>query len=95
MSDGVPLDWGPYDLAPRVEPTGDAVLCLHGLTGTPYEVRPLAEALADRGMRARGPLLPGHGGRPEELAALTYSAWTESVQREFLALRRDHERVFV
>lgn len=95
MSADVLVDAGPYDLAPRGEASGDAVLCIHGLTGTPYEVRPLAEALADRGLRARGPLLPGHGGPPEELAALPYSAWTDAVQREVAELRREHRRVFV
>jgi len=89
------VDAGPYDLAPRGEATGDAALCIHGLTGMPYEVRPIAEALADRGLRARGPLLPGHGGEPEVLAKLPYTAWTEAVGRELAALRRDHERVFV
>jgi len=92
-SEGV--DAGPYDLAPRGAATGAAALCIHGLTGTPYEVRPIAEALAARGLRARGPRLPGHGGAPEPLAALPYGAWTEAVRRELQALRRDHERVFV
>ena len=64
MSAPEPVVPGPYDLEPRGATTGDAVLCIHGLTGTPYEVRPLAEALADRGLRARGPLLAGHGGTP-------------------------------
>jgi carboxylesterase len=89
------VDASPYDLAPRGPATGDAVLCVHGLTGTPYEVRPLAEALADRGLRARGPLLPGHGATPLELSRVPYREWAEAVRGEFVSLRAEHERVFV
>src|SRR5436853_6116137 len=45
----------------------DACLLLHGLTGAPSEVRPIGEALAKAGMRAVGPLLPGHGTTPRAL----------------------------
>jgi carboxylesterase len=48
----------------------DACLLLHGLTGAPSEVRPLGEALAAAGLRAVGPLLPGHGTSPRDLAAV-------------------------
>jgi len=48
--------------------TGDvACLLLHGLTGSPAEVRPVGEALAKAGFRAVGPLLPGHGTTPRDL----------------------------
>ena len=49
----------------------DACLLLHGLTGAPSEVRPVGEALAKAGVRAVGPLLPGHGTRPEDLQKLS------------------------
>jgi hypothetical protein len=51
----VPVDAAPFDLGDG----RDAALCLHGLTGTPYEIRPIGEALAAAGVRAIGPLLPG------------------------------------
>ena len=56
-------DWGPFALGDGP----DACLLLHGFTGSPAEVRPLGEALAAAGMRAVGPLLPGHGRAPEAL----------------------------
>ncbi|MEM7412265.1 MAG: alpha/beta fold hydrolase [Myxococcota bacterium] len=73
----------------------DAALCLHGLTGTPYEVRRLGEALAEHGVRAVGPCLPGHGGEPEALAEIPYEAWLEAARARYRALRAEHERVFV
>lgn len=49
----------------------DACLLLHGLTGAPSEVLPVAQALARAGIHCLGPLLPGHGTRPEDLFGLT------------------------
>lgn len=87
-----PVEAGPFDL-PGTD--GEAALCLHGLTGTPYEVRPLGEALAARGIRALGPLLPGHGGTPEVLRGVPHTAWMEAVRDAWRGLRREHERVHV
>jgi len=49
------------------------VLLLHGLTGTPYDVAPFAEALHARGFAVRGPLLAGHG----DLTALETTSWRD------------------
>ena len=92
MSDAAPAaDPGPFDLPGD----GPAVLCLHGLTGTPYEVRPLGEACAARGMRAVGPALPGHCETPQALARVTHDAWLDAARDRLGALRGEHERVFV
>ena len=86
------MDVSPFDLGGR----GDAaVLCLHGLTGTPYEVRPLGEAFAERGHRAVGPVLPGHNSSPAKLAAVSHTTWLDCTRVELTQLRREHERVFV
>jgi carboxylesterase len=57
-----------------------AALCLHGFTGTPFEVRPLAEALAAQGFTALAPVLAGHGRTVEELAATTHRDWLASAE---------------
>ncbi len=91
------VDPSPFDLCRGGSPAGvpAAALCLHGLTGTPYEVRPLAEAIARRGIRARGPVLPGHDSTPEALAAIPRSVWLSAVRDEYRHLRAAHRRVFV
>jgi len=91
----VAVDPSPFDLAGAgADGARAAALCLHGLTGTPYEVRPVAEELARRGLRARGPALPGHNATPEELAGVRHDEWLEAVRDEAAKLRAEHERVF-
>jgi carboxylesterase len=72
-----------------------AALCLHGLTGTPYEVRPLAEAISAVGIRAVGPALPGHNETPERLAATSYTDWLEAARATFQRLRENCDSVFI
>ena len=91
--DDVSVDPRPFALGP-VESEA-AVLCLHGLTGTPYEVRPLAEAFAAAGLRAVGPALPGHGKSPADLAAIgSWEEWADAARSELRDLTARHQRVF-
>lgn len=71
-----------------------AALCLHGLTGTPYEMRPIGEALAAAGITAVGPALPGHNATPEELARVPHEAWLDAARAALARLRATHARVF-
>lgn len=71
-----------------------AALCLHGLTGTPYEVRPLGEALSGAGIRAVGPALPGHNQTPRQLAEVHHEQWLEAARSRLAELREQHDRVF-
>jgi carboxylesterase len=63
-----------------------AVLCVHGLTGTPWEVRPIGETLARSGYATVGPLLAGHGD-VDSLEASTWRDWYASVETAFDTLR--------
>jgi len=67
---------------------GVSALLIHGLTGTPYEMRYLGERLAARGVRVRGVKLAGHAGTPEELGAAGYDNWYESVVAGLEELRQ-------
>lgn len=82
---------GPIDI-----PGGPtAVLCLHGLTSTPYEMLPIAEALAAGGHRVRAPRLVGHGTRPEALQHTRWADWLATARRAFDLLAAEHEHVFI
>ena len=61
-------------------------LLIHGFLGSPRELRPLAQELADAGVTARGVLLPGFGAdiarlktvRAKEWLAAARAAWEET-----------------
>jgi carboxylesterase len=62
-------------------------LLVHGLTGTPYEMRGLGERLHAAGYSVRGVCLPGHAGDVDELARCRWQDWYASLDRELDELR--------
>jgi carboxylesterase len=66
---------------------GPAVLCLHGFTGTPYEVAPLARGLANAGFSVSAPMLAGHGESAAALATTRWQDWLASAEAAFDQLR--------
>jgi carboxylesterase len=84
-------DAGPF----RFDGDRRGVLLVHGFTGTPFEMRLCGEALARRGYSVVGPLLAGHGGSAEELAATRWPDWYATVERAFDELRARTDRVAV
>ena len=72
---------------------GVSALLVHGLTGTPFEMRYLGERLAARGVRVRGVKLAGHAGMPEELGPVSYDNWYESVVNGLEELRQYGEPI--
>lgn len=73
---------------PGAPVAGVSALLIHGLTGTPYEMRYLGGRLAARGVRVRGVRLAGHAGTPEELGTAGYDNWYESVVKGLEELRQ-------
>jgi carboxylesterase len=72
-----------------------AVLLIHGLTGTPSEVKAVGKAIARRGYTVHGVQLAGHCGTEAELLATGWREWYRSVEDAFERLKRRHEVVFV
>ncbi len=71
------------------------VLLLHGLTGMPSEMRPLARYLRTRGCEIAAPLLPGHGATHRELLATTWRDWVGGARRALHDLSAQGEPVVV
>jgi carboxylesterase len=71
------------------------VLLCHGFTGTPATMRPWGEHLADAGFSVRCPRLPGHGTTWRECNRTRWPDWYGCVRREFDALARECDAVFV
>ncbi|GAB6931676.1 alpha/beta hydrolase [Calditerricola satsumensis] len=53
---------------------------IHGFTGSPYEVAPLADHLAARGVRVYTPVLAGHEGSGRTLRQVTWQDWIRSAE---------------
>jgi len=65
------------------------VLLVHGLGGTPIELRFIAHALAHAGHTVHCCQLAGHCGTPEELRRSTWREWYQSVEAAHDRLRSD------
>jgi carboxylesterase len=74
---------------------GVSALLIHGLSGTPFEMRYLGERLAAAGVRVCGVRLAGHAGAPEDLGAATNTQWYECVVEGFERLHRQGDPVAV
>src|SRR5579859_654359 len=84
-------DWSTFEL-PGGSP---GVLLVHGFTGDPREMRPLAEMLNRLGLYCYVPLLPGHGVPPMELHGLTDEQWLDAARAGLDHVRAQHEKVLV
>lgn len=75
--------------------SGIGVLVLHGFTGAPASVLPLARAFAAEGWNVECPLLSGHGTRWQDLVGVPAEAWLEDAERALARLQARSRKVFV
>jgi carboxylesterase len=78
-------------IIPGAEPWSSAggshgVLVLHGFTGNPQSMRPLAEAVAAAGFTVDLPLLPGHGTSVEDMLPTRWDDWSAAAESAYQAL---------
>lgn len=71
------------------------ILLGHGFTATSAEVRPLAKKLHDKGYTVAGPLLPGHGTRPQDLNQVRWQDWVRTGESSLEQLFQACEVVFI
>ncbi len=77
-----------------------AVVCVHGLGATPFEVRPVGEALFKAGFHVEGPAVFGHALAPlEEGIAIfhqsTREQWLHSVREVIVRLKGRFPKIFL
>ena len=70
-------------------------LVLHGFTGNPQSMRPLAVALGKAGFTVDLPLLPGHGTAVEDMVPTRWEDWSGAAETAYLALATRCEKVMV
>lgn len=74
--------------------SGPAVLLIHGLTGTPSEMRFIGKALGKAGFTVYGMQLAGHCGTEDDLLVTTWHDWYASVETAHAELVARHGSVF-
>lgn len=84
------------DVLPGAEPMSAdggrvGVLVLHGFTGNPQSMRPLAEAFAGAGYAVEMPLLSGHGTSVDDMLTTSWADWSADAEAAYerLAARTD------
>ncbi len=81
----------PYELRPDHGPPYEhGIVLIHGLSDSPYILKPLARHFRDRGFLVRGILLPGHGTVPGDLTTVDAAAWKQALS---WAVNRTRPRV--
>lgn len=69
------------------------ILLIHGLGGTPVEVRFIAQGLARAGFTVMCCQLAGHCGTPEDLRASTWRDWCDSVEKAHDRLKAECDTI--
>lgn len=73
----------------------NAVLLIHGLTGSPFEMRYLAKRLNKAGFAVKAPCLAGHGTTMEDLKKTRWQDWYMTVSETFKELKKNYSSVAV
>ncbi len=85
----------PWSQAGSGERARRGILLVHGFTGSPVSLRPLAEALAARGFTVDLPRLPGHGTNFRDMVKTRYADWREGVRADAARLRGRVDRLVI
>jgi carboxylesterase len=74
---------------------GHGALVLHGFTGNPSSMRPLAEALHAAGYTVDLPRLPGHGTSLDDMMKTGWADWSMAAEEALSALAARVDKVIV
>lgn len=70
-------------------------LCLHGFTGSPYEIQPITDYLKEHtDWELAVPTYPGHG-EVLHLKGIAHKLWIDEAEQAFLELQKNCERVYI
>lgn len=84
---------GPVGFIERKGSVG--VLLIHGLTGTPTEMKQYGKVISRQGFTVACPELAGHCATIEALSATKWQDWYLSIEAAFDALKEECEHVYV
>jgi carboxylesterase len=72
-----------------------SVLLIHGLTGSPFEMKYLARKLNKAGFTVKGPCLEGHCTTLKNLSKTNWQDWYRSVQESFIEMKKSSDTVSI
>ena len=75
--------------------SANGILLVHGFTGSVSHMRPLGDALAEKGYTVMGINLPGHAITEKEMEASGWQQWLQAVKEAVLKLREHCEIITV
>ena len=73
----------------------NGVYLIHGFTNTTYEIKDLAQYLANHGYRTVANNLPGHGTTIEECNRVKYDDWTTAVEQGVAQLASQCDKIHI
>ena len=90
----------PDNVMPGAEPGSwkggpNGALVVHGFTGNPQSMRPLAEAFAAAGFTVEMPLLPGHGTVIADMIPTRWEDWSGAAEAAYTDLAARCDKVVV
>lgn len=74
---------------------GKGVILVHGWSSTAYEVRRLGEFLNEKGYTVCGPMLKGHGTKPEDLENVRWEEWLTDLEKAYEKMEKETSRIYV
>lgn len=81
--------------ATRAHTDSVGVLLLHGLAGTPAELRFLANRLSSEGFVVATPTLPGLAGNSDISGLSTWQDWVNEARKAYDKLAASCDRIYV
>ena len=76
-------------------PGSPGALCIHGFTGNPTSMRPVAEAFAAAGFAVELPRLPGHGTTVEDMLTTSWEDWSAEAEAAYQRIAARASKVVV
>ena len=76
-------------------PGSPGALCIHGFTGNPTSMRPVAEAFAAAGFAVELPRLPGHGTTVEDMLTTSWDDWSAEAEAAYQRIAKRASKVVV
>lgn len=96
----------PFELKPDIscsanmtigtkKPYRRGVLLVHGLSSSPYLMKPMGDIFAKKCFRVMAVLLPGHGTRSGDLLHTTWEEWDKAVKYGINQIAKEADEVYI